>query len=181
MASNLAKAIDRGEIYCTINSTPRKSWRDFTLQPGHIFGYSPELKTGDESGLFVLYQVMDDYLVLYTAKKTPDKYAWRPVMVDFGSDTADRIVEVLRRRVGGVVTDKYNIAGVYNPKIVTGAFMPMPYMRIPMGRRGGTVLAEVHEPVPAQKTSACSADEFKQKRVERRVAIAVKRAENARR
>ena len=149
MASNLAKAMQNKEIYCTINNQFDRQWRDFTLQKNHMFGYSPELKTNGYNGLFVVHQVRDNYISLYLSKTTRDEYTWTLCTISKDSKTARRICEVAAARRGGVefyrdteagkaeaLREKYDFSDHYKPEIVTGPFTPMPRMRIPMGKRG---------------------------------------------
>ena len=155
MASNLAKAMQNKEIYCTINNQFDRQWRDFTLQKNHMFGYSPELKTNGYNGLFVVHQVRDNYISLYLSKTTKDEYVWTLCYIPMServywdSDTVKRIREVASTRVGKVefyrdteagkaeaLREKYDFSDHYKPEIVTGPFTPMPRMRIPMGKRG---------------------------------------------
>lgn len=179
MASNLARAMSRDEIYCTINSQVERKWRDFTLQKGHIYGYSPELKRDGLTGLFVVYQVMDDHIVVYAARMTRDRYVWKPYVVEYGNDTAARIKTVNKARRGGVevVSHKYDFREHYDPKIVTQPFIPMPSMRIPMGVRS-TVLHTDRVRVPSEKTGGRSAEELREKREARRMEITLQQARN---
>ncbi len=165
MASKISKAIENGELYCTINSQPLRKWRDFTLQKGHIFGYSPELKRDGRTGFFVVYQMMDEHIVVYSARLTRDCYVWKPYIIEYGCKTADRIQDVSKKRIGGVqrVDRKYDFSSFYNPNahIVTEPFIPMPHMRIPMGARKD-VLLESHKPISPLYTSATSYDELRE-------------------
>ena len=136
MASNLQKAISSKTFYCTINSEKSKHWRDFTLQPGHIYGYSPELCFDGYNGLFVVYQTRRDRVILRLAMPTRDFIEWHNYAIPMTSWTAKKIAAVNRKREGGVVVDKYDISGFYKPQLTTEPFTPMPSMRIPMGKRG---------------------------------------------
>lgn len=143
MASNIAKAISAHEFYVSINSQFDRQWRDFTLQKGHIFGYSPDLDGGYSNnpmvkgmtGFFVLNRAMSNGLLLYVARMTPDRYVWEKYAVGRKSRTGKKILEVLAKR-NGAVTFKPIDAG-YNPPLTTlearGPYIPMRNMRIPMG------------------------------------------------
>lgn len=167
MASNLAKAMQNNEIYCTINNQFDRQWRDFTLQKNHMFGYSPELKANGYNGLFVVHQVRDNYISLYLSKTTRDEYVWTLCYIPMServywdNDTVKRIREVASTRIGKVefyrdteagkaeaLQEKYDFSDHYKPEIVTGPFMPMPHMRIPMGKRGKNAIVtdrKMHE------------------------------------
>ena len=136
MASNLQKAINDNTFYCTINSEKSKLWRDFHLQQGHIYGFSPELKFDGFTGIFVVYQTRQDRVILRLARRTPDCYEWHTRAISMRTATAQKIAAVNRKREGGVVVEKYDISSFYKNHLTTEPFMPMPNMRIPMGKRG---------------------------------------------
>lgn len=167
MASNLAKAMNNGEIYCSINNQCKRQWRDFILQKNHIFGYSPDLTANGFNGLFVVHQIRNNYISLYLSETTRDEYVWKLCYIPMServywdNDTIKRIFEVAHARIGKVELyseteagkaeaerEKYDFSDHYNPEIVTGPFMPMPRMRIPMGKRGKNAIVtdrKMHE------------------------------------
>jgi len=165
MASNLQKAMSSQSFYCTINSEKSKHWRDFTLQPGHIYGYSPELCFDGFNGLFVVYQTRRDRVILRLAMPTRDFIEWHSYAIPMTSWTAKKIAAVNRKREGGVVVDKYDISSFYKPQLTTEPFTPMPSMRIPMGKRG-------KDPIVSDKVnhdfSFKTAKEYHEKRHEQR-------------
>lgn len=165
MQSNLQKAISSKSFYCTINSEKSKHWRDFNLQPGHIYGYSPELCFDNFTGLFVVYQTRNDRIILRLAVPTRDYIQWHNYAIPMTSWTAKKILPVIRKREGGVVVDKHDISSFYKPQLTTDPYTPMPSMRIPMGKRG-------KDPVVKDSRnhdfSFKTVEEFHQKRHEQR-------------
>ena len=133
--SNLSMCIQHHALYCTINSKKRLEWRDFTLMPGHIFGYAPELHKKGCSGLFVFHKIEDDSIVVYTARRTADKYIWHKSSISKDLPVSIAIMGMLNVRIGGLDTLKYDTYGLENPETVTdyAGFTKMPNMRIPMG------------------------------------------------
>lgn len=142
MASNLAKAKAENAFYVTINSNYGKQWRDFTLQRGHVYGYSPELDGLDGmTGMFVVYREVKDGLILYVSRMgkkngTNDRYIWYRHAIHKDSRTGEAIMPVLAKRIGGVERlplAKQDITTIYNPPIIKTKYTPMPKMRIPGG------------------------------------------------
>ncbi len=141
--SNLQNAKLNRAIYCTINFKIRYPWRSFLLQKGHIYGYSPELERDGLTGLFVVYQVQRNCVVLRVARQdSANAYTWIEKAITPRCETAQIIMDVNSRRIGGVEVDKWDISSFYKPKLVTDPFIPMPNMRIPMGHRDGLITAE---------------------------------------
>lgn len=172
MASNLSVAIRNKSIYCTICNQTMVQWRDFTLQKGHIYGYSPFFQRNGRNGFFVVHQVQKDILSVYVSRTTRDQYVWElrtyiPFKHDgtFLNETMRRIWDVNAKRVGGVelVDNTYNIDGIVETKLVTGEFMPMPRMSIPMGNRGIRRLASVSK---SRNFNYSSFDEGKRKTID---------------
>ena len=149
MASNLRNAISAHNFYVTINSKYHLAWRDFTLQKGHVYGYSPELDSryhetddnADLNGLFVVYGERKDFIILYVASVamkngTADRYLWRRHAIYKNSRTGDAIMPVLAKRQGGVRLQplkEQDITKIYNPPLIKTKYTPMPSMRIPGG------------------------------------------------
>lgn len=162
MASNLSIAKSKGEVYLTISKEYGHQWHNFTLQNGHMFGYSPELVYKQFDGLFVVYQIRKDPSIpaqnetirVYRHSKADDSWSLFTVHKKYCPRTVERIHEVAEKRIGGVTlyrnTEKYaqeqkrakydtSDLPATTPYIVTDYdFTPMPSMRIPMGKRGKT-------------------------------------------
>ena len=186
MKSNLQIAINREAIYCAISIKTNFPWRDFILQKGHIYGYSPELKRNGLSGLFVVYQVQKDDIIIRIARydELEKKYSWEKYAITKQCDTGRIICDVNRMRIGSVELPKYDITSFYKPRLVTDPFVPMPYMRIPMGNRGKQLITSNSR---TNNLTAESSREFLQKRRDRRLEnvmhtldVRVHRAERAR-
>lgn len=142
MVSKLQTAISTRSFYVTINSKFNNIWRDFTLQRGHIYGYSPELDGNDGmTGCFVVYQEKKNSIILYVSRfsfknETRDSYVWYRHAIDKNSRTGEAIMPVLKKRVGGVCCkpiDSDEVKKVYNPPLIKNHYTPMPSMRIPGG------------------------------------------------
>lgn len=151
MASNLAKAKAAGDFYVTINSNYGKQWRDFTLQRGHVYGYSPELDGEDDmTGMFVVYREVKNGIILYVSRMgkkngTNDRYIWYRHAIHKDSRTGEAIMPVLRKRRGGVERRplaEQDITTVYNPPLIKTKYTPMPSMRIPGGAEKTIVYEE---------------------------------------
>lgn len=136
MASKLAQAIACKQYYVTINSAYNKQWRDFTLQRGHVFGYSPELAAEGHTGLFVVHREMKNSILLYVAHQTRDCYIWTKHAIEKDSGTGTAVLAVLKRRRGGVEfipLEQQSIDPLYHPPLTKCRYTPMPNMRIPGG------------------------------------------------
>jgi len=151
MASNLSKAKAQNAFYVTINVNYGKVWRDFTLQRGHVYGYSPELDGQDGmTGMFVVYRETKDGIILYVSRLskksgTNDKYIWYRHAVHKNSRTGEAVLPVLRKRIGGVERlplAQQDVTTLYNPPLVKTKYTPMPSMRIPGGARSTIIRTE---------------------------------------
>ena len=154
MASNLAKCRDKHMVYCTINTSYERHWRDFTLQKGHLYGYSPDLDGIDGlNGMFVVYREKRDRIELYAcspvldeSSNTTDHYHWRKYAIEKQTRTGREIMRVLGNRIGVVEFRpvwQQDTRHVYNPPLMKTKYTPMPNMRIPGGSYKN-VYAEVH-------------------------------------
>lgn len=142
MASNLQNAMFYKRFHVTINSKFYCPWRGFTLQRGHVYGYSPELDGEDGmTGLFVVYREKESSIILYVSRisfknGTRDSYTWYRHAIEKDSKTGQAIMHVLAKRKGGVERRPINekdVEKVYNPPLLKNHYTPMPSMRIPGG------------------------------------------------
>lgn len=147
MSSKISQARRSNRLYCTVNMQYDNNWRDFTLQRGHVYGWSPEIaKEPGLDGHFVVYREMLNSIILYCSSAERDSYVWNRYAIEKDSLTAKSILEILpsRASVQFRPLDEQNTTALYNPRLTTEKFTPMPRMRIPMGTYK-TVYAAKHD------------------------------------
>lgn len=119
----------RGIIVRTAQ-TYNQPWRGFTLLKGHLFGQ-------DEKGYFVsAAQPCNNpkYIHIYRCDISTGNYIWHKTKESIFMETGRHILEAAHNSPGveGEPIEK-QIEKLYNPRLVTGRFTPMPNMRIPGG------------------------------------------------
>lgn len=147
MSSKISQARRSNRLYCAVNEQYDNNWRDFTLQMGHVYGWSPELaREAGLDGHFVVYREMKNSIILYCSHQTRDRYVWDRYAIEKDTMTGHGILERLKERSGVNFRplEEQSVTPLYNPRIVTEQFTPMPRMRIPMGTYK-TVYASKHD------------------------------------
>lgn len=142
--SNIMKAREAGMMYCSVAGNARE-WRNFTLQKGHVWGYSPELEHEDlpiyekHDGFFVVYREMRNSIILYTSMSVHGaRHEWQRYAIEKTSSTGQVILDVLHQRRGAVTFTAWKhdpIEKVYNPPIGGMRVLPVEGMYIPQGAR----------------------------------------------
>ena len=114
-----------------ISERYNQPWRGFTLQRGHLFGE-------DERGYFVSAARPGHKagtIIVYRCDTSSGDYVWRKTVESTDTEIAKRIMNASSKRGGTVRYEpvRMQIKRIYNPPLTTGAYLPMPHMRIPGG------------------------------------------------
>lgn len=132
--SRAAKLKRHGTVV-RISGQYNQPWRGFTLQLGHLYGE-------DEKGFFVSAARpgwSPGTIQIYRCNTSSGDYVWHQTAESVDTETAKKIIQAAGDCGGKVTYEPVNkqVKRIYNPRLTTGRFRPMPHMMIPGGGWGG--------------------------------------------
>lgn len=125
-----------------VSNQYNQPWRGFRLQLGHLYGE-------DEHGFFVSAArpgKKPDTIMVYRCDTTSGDYVWRQTVESVNTETAKKIVQAAGNRVGKVTYEPVSkqVRRIYNPRLTTGKYQPMPHIRMLGGTWGSHKAAFVN-------------------------------------
>lgn len=117
-----------------ISQQYNQPWRGFTLQMGHLYGE-------DEKGYFVSAARpgrKPNTIEIYRCDTSNGDYVWSKVSESVNTETAQKIVCEAGKHTRKVTYEpiEKQVRRIYNPRLITGNYKPMPHMGIPGGTWG---------------------------------------------